>query len=86
MKYSALLLPFLLAGCIATPVKRNFPDVPADLVAGCQDLQKVQNGAQLSDVVSTVSKNYSQYHECRQKQDAWYDWYKNQKQIFESTN
>lgn len=84
MKYTTLLVSLLLVGCSATPVKRNFPDVPAELTTGCQDLKKVQNGAQLSDVVSTVSTNYSQYHECRNKQDAWNEWYKSQKQIFES--
>jgi hypothetical protein len=84
MKYITVLLTLLLVGCVSTPVKRNFPDVPPELTVGCQDLKKVQNDAQLSDVVSTVSTNYSQYHECRNKQDAWGEWYKTQKQIFES--
>ncbi len=84
MKYSLLILPFLLAGCAATPVKRNFPEVPAELRASCPDLQKVKDDAKLSDVISTVSTNYTQYHECRAKSDAWNDWYKTQKDIFES--
>lgn len=84
MKLATILIPFLLVGCVATPVKRNFPDVPSDLTAGCPELKQVQNGAQLSDVITTVTSNYSQYHECRQKQDAWNEWYQNQKQIFES--
>lgn len=84
MKYSLLILPFLLAGCLATPVKRNFPEVPQELKAACPDLQKVKPEAKLSDVVTTVSSNYTQYHECRAKVDAWNDWYKNQKEIFDS--
>ena len=84
MKYSLLILPFLLAGCLATPVKRNFPEVPAELKVSCPDLQKVKDDAKLSDVISTVSTNYTQYHECRAKADAWGDWYKTQKDIFES--
>jgi hypothetical protein len=84
MKYTALLIPFLLAGCLATPVKRNFPEVPAELKVACPDLQKVKDEAKLSDIISTVSSNYTQYHECRSKVDAWNEWYKNQKDIFDS--
>lgn len=84
MKYTLLLLPFLLAGCLATPVKRNFPEVPAELKVACPDLQKVKDDAKLSDVISTVSTNYTQYHECRSKVDAWNQWYKNQKEVFDS--
>jgi len=84
MKYSLLILPFLLAGCLATPVKRNFPEVPQELKVVCPDLQKVKDDAKLSDVISTVSSNYTQYHECRAKIDAWNQWYSNQKEIFES--
>ena len=84
MKYSLLILPFLLAGCVATPVKRNFPEVPQELRVACPDLQKVKEDAKLSDVISSVSTNYTQYHECRAKVDAWNEWYKNQKDIFES--
>lgn len=84
MKLIALLFPILLAGCVATPVKRNFPEVPAELKAACPELQKVKENAKLSDVVSTVSTNYGQYHECRIKADAWVEWYNTQKDIFES--
>ena len=84
MKYLALLIPFLLAGCLATPVKRNFPEVPEELKVVCPDLQKIKEDAKLSDVVSTVSTNYTQYHECRAKVDAWSEWYKTQKEIFDS--
>jgi hypothetical protein len=84
MKYTLLILPFLLAGCLATPVKRNFPEVPQELKVACPDLQKVKDDAKLSDVISTVSSNYTQYHECRAKVDAWNQWYNDQKEIFES--
>lgn len=84
MKYSLLILPFLLAGCLATPVKRNFPEVPEELKVVCPDLQKVKQDAKLSDVISTVSTNYTQYHECRAKVDAWNEWYKTQKEVFDS--
>ncbi len=84
MKYSLLILPFLLAGCLATPVKRNFPEVPPELKVACPDLQQVKPEAKLSDVITTVSSNYTQYHECRAKVDAWNEWYKTQKEVFDS--
>lgn len=84
MKLIALLFPILLVGCTAVPVKRNFPSVPEELTVTCQDLQKVKDNAQLSDIVSTVSTNYGQYHECRIKVDSWNQWYLKQKEIFES--
>lgn len=84
MKKLALLLPFLVAGCVAVPVNINFPDVPKELQAKCQDLKKIQDNAKLSEVVSTVAANYGQYNECKVKVDAWNEWYVKQKEIFES--
>lgn len=84
MKLLALLPVVLLAGCLATPVKRTFPEVPPELKEACPGLQLVEKGAKLSEVVTTVSANYSQYHECRVKMDAWNKWYNSQKEIFES--
>lgn len=84
MKKLALLLPFLVAGCVAVPVNRNFPDVPKELQVACPDLKKIQDNAKLSEVVSTVAANYGQYNECKVKVDAWNEWYVKQKEIFES--
>lgn len=80
-----ITLVILLSGCVATPVKRNFPNVPEELQVTCPDLQEVNpETTKLSEVISVVSLNYGQYHECRIKIDTWIDWYKNQKTIFES--
>jgi len=84
MKLSALVSVLLLAGCVSTPVQRTFPDVPKELTIPCSELQKIQEGAKLSEVVSIVSTNYGQYHDCRNKSIDWNEWYKTQKQIFES--
>jgi hypothetical protein len=80
-----LILPIiLLTGCLATPVKRNFPEVPKELLEACPNLKLTQPTEKLSEVLKVVTENYGQYHECRLKVDTWADWYKNQKQIFES--
>jgi hypothetical protein len=79
----ALLIVLLLTGCGSVPVARNFPEVPAEIIRECPTLQQTQNDAKLSDVLTTVTKNYSQYHECRARQAAWIEWYNTQKKIFD---
>jgi hypothetical protein len=80
------LIPFivLLTGCLTTPVKRNFPEVPQELMEACPDLKLVEPTEKLSDVLKVVTDNYGQYHECKIKVDTWVEWYKTQKQIFDS--
>lgn len=85
MRIALLIIPFLLAGCLATPVKRNFPDVPDDLKVACPALREVDpKTTKLSEVVSVVSDNYGTYQECKIKVDGWVEWYNTQKGIFES--
>jgi hypothetical protein len=85
MKRLLLLIPIvLLAGCLATPVKRNFPEVPKELMEVCPDLKTVEQTEKLSEVLKVVVDNYGQYHECKIKVDTWMEWYKTQKQIFDS--
>ena len=80
-----MLPAVLLAGCLATPVKRNFPSVPDELLVACPELKEVKEGTtKLSEVLLVVTDNYSEYHECRIKADGWIEWYKSQKEIFDS--
>lgn len=79
-----LVILLLLSGCSTdVPVTRNFPAAPAGLLSACAELQKLAPDAKMSDVLSTVTKNYATYHECRIKHDAWAQWYDDQKKIFE---
>ena len=85
MKRLVLLIPIiLLVGCLSTPVKRNFPEVPTELIEACPDLKTIEPTEKLSEVLKVVVTNYGQYHECKIKVDTWVEWYKTQKQIFES--
>jgi hypothetical protein len=80
----ALILAILLTGCLNTPVARHFPEVPEELKTACPSLEQVDpNTTKLSEVVRVVTDNYTQYHECRVKVDAWIEWYKTQRSIFE---
>jgi hypothetical protein len=84
MKTLIMILSALaLTACI--PVERNFPDVPEELKSACPDLAQVDpNTTKLSEVVRTVTDNYSRYHECQVRVDAWIEWYNTQKSIFDS--
>ena len=80
-----LILTLLLAGCsTSVPVKRNFPNVPADLLQECPDLKTIpESTTKLSEVLTVVTENYGQYKECQIKVDLWRDWYEKQKKIFD---
>ena len=83
MKY--LLFVLILTGCSTTvPVTAKFPDVPERLLVKCPQLEKLENEAKLSDIGKTVTNNYTTYYECAVKHDAFVEWYKIQKNIFES--
>lgn len=89
MKLSLILgvMIFLLAGCGTTtvPVIAKFPDAPGTMaLEPCPQLQKLTDDVKLSGVATTVTANYGTYYECAVKTDAWIEWYKIQKNIFES--
>jgi len=55
------------------------------LLIECPDLAQVDTStSKLSDVLETVTDNYSDYYECKDKVDTWVDWYTKQKQIFDN--
>lgn len=80
-----VLIVSMFTGCsTAVPVTAKFPEPPGRLATqSCPELQKLKDDAKLSDVSRTVTVNYSSYYECAVKTDAWIEWYKIQKIIFE---
>jgi len=85
MKYLLVSLLFL-TGCSTTvPVTMKFPSVPPELAEACPDLDKTPEGTtQLSKTLEVVVKNYSKYHQCKAKVDAWNEWYQENKKIYDS--
>lgn len=82
MRYLLLLPSLLLTGCLTTAPK--FPDIPPELQKSCPELNEVASGTkELSKVLDVVVVNYSTYYECRVKVDAWLQWHKEQKEIFD---
>jgi hypothetical protein len=81
----AIVILLTLTGCLNTPVARHFPEVPADLKTACPGLEQVDPATtKLSEVITVVTDNYTQYHECRVKVDSWIEWYNTQRAIFDS--
>lgn len=77
----------LLGGCsaITVPVKAKFPDAPPVLMEKCEPLETItQEQIVFSDFLKTVTKNYTKHHQCAKMVEHWQDWYKQQKEIFES--
>jgi hypothetical protein len=82
MKYLLLIPTLLLTGCLTTAPK--FPDIPPELQTACPELQAATKETQeLSKLLDVVVVNYSTYYECRVKVDAWLQWHKEQKEIFD---
>lgn len=86
MKILYCLFLIILTGCSTTvPVKHKFPQVPPALTEKCQTLKKLENDqVSIVDLHKTVVENYTSYYECSLKVDEWNEWYKKQKEIFES--
>jgi hypothetical protein len=85
MKFLLLTPLLLLTACIYVPVNREFPKLPTSLKQPCVALEEVpSNTKKLSEVLITVTNNYTLYHECQLKVDTWRDWYEKQQEIFNS--
>ena len=83
-KLLLLCLVVLLSACTTVPVARKFPEVPTELTQACPDLKLVGETTKLSEVIGVVTDNYFEYHKCSDKNDLWMEWYKAQKEIFDS--
>lgn len=85
MKFLLLILALALTGCASkpVPVRMKFPEAPEALLKSCPDLKKLQKDVKLSDVAKTITENYTLYHECSIKNQAWVEWYNTHKKIFE---
>jgi len=85
MKYLVLAVVLMLSACSNVPVIAKFPDVPAQLLEKCPQLQKIEKDpVSIVDLTGTVVTNYTTYYECAVKSDSWIEWYNTQKKIYES--
>jgi outer membrane lipoprotein-sorting protein len=80
-----IVLAFLITGCsTAVPVTQKFPDAPDMLKEKCPELKTIAGErVTIVEFTRTVSENYTTYHQCAGRTDAWIDWYRQQKKIWE---
>jgi hypothetical protein len=79
-----IFICLFLSGCMTVPVSSKFPDAPKELKEKCPQLNLVNvDEKEMSEVLKTITKNYSLYHECSEKINSWIEWHDSQKKIFE---
>ena len=77
----------VLAGCHTIPVAQKFPDAPEILMDKCQPLDTIDKPTvYLSELMTTVTNNYTKYHICANQVESWQDWYNKQKAIYDKIN
>jgi hypothetical protein len=82
-----IVLAFLITACsTVVPVTQRFPQAPDLLMEKCPPLRTIA-GEKVSivDFTRTVSENYTTYHQCAGRTEAWIDWYDKQKKIWDET-
>ena len=78
----------LLTGCASTqPIANKFPDSNEYLMEVCPKLETIDKPEiVLSEFMKVITRNYTKYHECANKVNAWQEWYKKQKDISDKAN
>lgn len=82
MRLALLLTTLLVTGCAGTavPVTYKFPEAPEVLLKSCDPLKEYKEQT-LSGVIKNTSDNLAAYHSCATHNEAWIEWYKEQKAI-----
>lgn len=87
MRYLIVIMLIGLTGCESTSLlKEKWPVAPASLMKKCDDLKLLPEDIKLSDLAKNITNNYALYHQCASKNEAWMEWYKEQKKIFEEAH
>lgn len=82
MRLALLFITVLLSGCAGTavPVTYKFPEAPEILLKSCDPLNEYKEQT-LSGIIKTTSDNLAVYHSCATHNEAWIQWYNEQKAI-----
>ena len=80
MRHYIVLLCVFMSGCITLSSKQDFPDAPEPLLKKCNNLDTINKPEiLLSDLMKTVTRNYTKYHDCAATVEAWQEWYEQQR-------
>lgn len=87
MRFIVLLSMLILGGCSTViPVTRKFPEPPSDLTMPSKLKTLDPNTTKLSDLLQNANDNYGVYYELKAKNEAWIQWYIEQKKIWNDVN
>jgi hypothetical protein len=85
MKRILFALSFvLLTGCVTVPSSQKFPNNIDVLMQEPPELQEVTPGASATEVFNVVIINYGTYYEVANKLKGWQEWYRIQKENYNS--
>lgn len=83
----AILLPTLLLAACSTvvPVKRKFPEADPFMLEPAVELKTLPpDTTDLDKLITNSAENYGEYRKLVQRYEMWQEWYKKQKENFES--
>lgn len=83
MKKFIVCLTLCLTAC-TLPVQREFPSVPQTFMQKPIPLKEVPDNSSFSTMLDVMLDNYSSYYVISERLNAWQEWYKQQKSIFEN--
>lgn len=85
MRYFLLLTIFLTACSTTVPVKRKFPEADAFMLEAAPTLNTLPpDTTDLDKLLINSADNYGKYRELVKRYEMWQEWYKQQKELFES--
>ena len=85
MKNLLIVFSFvLLTGCVTVPSSQKFPSNIDVLMETPPELQETATGASATEVFSIVIINYGTYYEVANKLKGWQEWYRIQKENYNS--
>lgn len=81
-----LILALFLAGCsTAVPVKQKFPEADPFMMEPAPTLTTLPpDTTELDRLIANSADNYGKYRELVKRYELWQEWYKKQKENFES--
>ena len=83
--YVLILTLFLVACSTPVPVKRHFPEADPFMLEPAAELKPLPpDTVDLDQLITNSAENYGEYRKLVQRYEMWIEWYKKQKENFES--
>ena len=81
-----ILVAIILAGCSTTvPVARKFPEADPYMMEPAAELKTLPpDTVDLDKLITNSTENYGEYRKLVQRYQMWQEWYRQQKELFES--